>query len=125
MNFKMSRYVGLGFTYSLLTLLTVLPDSLAAQSSVQEERLTFVRLTAEQYRNAIRDIFGESIEVKGDAVSAGVREAGLTALGDRRLTLSSSEVESFEVLALDIASQVLKPSRRTTLILVNLTTKIQ
>ena len=65
MNFKMSRYLGLGFTYSLLTLLTVLPDSLAAQSSVQEERLTFVRLTAEQYRNAIRDIFGESIEVKG------------------------------------------------------------
>ena len=45
-----------------------------------------------------------------------MREAGLTALGDRRLTLSSSEVESFEVLALDIASQVLEPSRRTTLI---------
>ena len=92
------------------------PFNLSAQSSVQQERLTFVRLTGEQYRNSIRDIFGESIEVRGDAVSAGVREAGLTALGDRRLTLSSSEVESFEVLALDIASQVLEPSRRTTLI---------
>ena len=115
MNFKKKPNIGLGFAYYLLILLTVSPLQLAAQSSV-EERLTFVRLTAEQYRNAIRDIFGESIEVRGDAVSSGVREAGLIALGDRRLTLSSSEVESFEVLALDIAAQVLKPSRRNTLI---------
>ena len=46
---------------------------------------------------------------------SGVREAGLTALGDRRLTLVHPS-RIFEVLALDIASQVLKPSRRTTLI---------
>ena len=116
MRFENASVFEMGFTFSLLMILLVFPFNLSAQSSVQQERLTFVRLTGEQYRNSIRDIFGESIEVRGDAVSAGVREAGLTALGDRRLTLSSSEVESFEVLALDIASQVLEPSRRTTLI---------
>ena len=116
MRFENASVFEMGLTFSLLMLLLVSPFNLSAQSSVQQERLTFVRLTGEQYRNSIRDIFGESIEVRGDAVSAGVREAGLTALGDRRLTLSSSEVESFEVLALDIASQVLEPSRRTTLI---------
>ena len=116
MRFENASVFEMGLTFSLLMFLLVFPLNLSAQSSVQQERLTFVRLTGEQYRNSIRDIFGESIEVRGDAVSAGVREAGLTALGDRRLTLSSSEVESFEVLALDIASQVLEPSRRTTLI---------
>ena len=116
MRFENASVFEMGLTFSLLMFLLVFPFNLSAQSSVQQERLTFVRLTGEQYRNSIRDIFGESIEVRGDAVSAGVREAGLTALGDRRLTLSSSEVESFEVLALDIASQVLEPSRRTTLI---------
>ena len=82
----------------------------------RDERITFVRLTAEQYRNSIRDIFGESIEISGNAIATGVREAGLIAVGGRKLTLSSSEVESYEVLALDVASQVLSPSRRDTLI---------
>ena len=38
------------------------------------------------------------------------------AVGGRKLTLSASEVESYEVLALDIASQVLQPNRRATLL---------
>ncbi|MDD9888735.1 MAG: DUF1592 domain-containing protein [Gammaproteobacteria bacterium] len=94
----------------------LIPTRVLAAENSADEQITFVRLTSDQYRNAIRDIFGESIQVSGNAASTGVREAGLMAVGGRRLTLSAAEVETYEVLALDIASQVLSPSRRATLI---------
>ena len=71
-----------------------------------DEQLSFVRLTPSQYRNTIHDIFGESIRVSGNGSSGGVREFGLMALGDRKLTLSASELESYESLAIDISSQI-------------------
>lgn len=104
------------FTLFLLAMCILLPSLASAQVNSEAEQITFVRLTADQYRNSIRDIFGESIQVNGNGASAGVREAGLMAVGGRRLTLSASEVESYEVLALDIAEQVLSPQRRDTLI---------
>tara|TARA_B100000029_G_scaffold35732_3_gene33589 strand:+ start:14750 stop:16411 length:1662 start_codon:yes stop_codon:yes gene_type:complete len=116
MNFSFAQKIKLGLKASLVLAVGSLPFNLAAQTSVNEDQITFVRLTAQQYRNSIRDIFGESIEVNGNAASIGVREAGLMAVGGRRLSLSASEVESYEVLALDIASQVLSPKRRNTLI---------
>ena len=116
MNFSFAQKIKLGLKASLVLVVGSLPVNLAAQTSVNEDQITFVRLTAQQYRNSIRDIFGESIEVNGNAASIGVREAGLMAVGGRRLSLSASEVESYEVLALDIASQVLSTNRRNTLI---------
>ena len=116
MNFSFAQKIKLGLKASLVLVVGSLPFNLAAQTSVNEDQITFVRLTAQQYRNSIRDIFGESIDVNGNAASIGVREAGLMAVGGRRLSLSASEVESYEVLALDIASQVLSPNRRNTLI---------
>lgn len=116
MNFSFAQKIKLGLKASLVLVVGSLPFNLAAQTSVNEDQITFVRLTAQQYRNSIRDIFGESIEINGNAASIGVREAGLMAVGGRRLSLSASEVESYEVLALDIASQVLSPNRRNTLI---------
>jgi len=116
MNFSFAQKIKLGLKASLVLVVGSLPFNLAAQTSVNEHQITFVRLTAQQYRNSIRDIFGESIEINGNAASIGVREAGLMAVGGRRLSLSASEVESYEVLALDIASQVLSPNRRNTLI---------
>ena len=116
MNFSFAQKIKLGLKALLVLVVGSLPVNLAAQTSVNEDQITFVRLTAQQYRNSIRDIFGESIEVNGNAASIGVREAGLMAVGGRRLSLSASEVESYEVLALDIASQVLSTNRRNTLI---------
>ena len=116
MEFRITEKIKLSAQVSLILVLNALSFNLTAQTSIDDERITFVRLTAEQYRNSIRDIFGDSIEITGNAIAAGVREAGLMAVGGRRLTLSSSEVESYEVLALDVASQVMSPSRRNTLI---------
>jgi hypothetical protein len=116
MHVKTVKKIRLSAQVSLIVFLNALSFNLAAQSAPSDEQITFVRLTAEQYRNSIRDIFGESIEITGNAIATGAREAGLMAVGGRRLTLSSSEVESYEVLALNVASQVLSPSRRSTLI---------
>ena len=116
MEFRIAEKIKLSTQVSLILVLNALSFNLTAQTSIDDERITFVRLTAEQYRNSIRDIFGDSIEITGNAIAAGVREAGLMAVGGRRLTLSSSEVESYEVLALDVAGQVMSPSRRNTLI---------
>ncbi|MFL2872375.1 MAG: DUF1592 domain-containing protein [Pseudohongiellaceae bacterium] len=116
MEFRIAEKIKLSTQVSLILVLNALSFNLTAQTPIDDERITFVRLTAEQYRNSIRDIFGDSIEITGNAIAAGVREAGLMAVGGRRLTLSSSEVESYEVLALDVASQVMSPSRRNTLI---------
>ena len=63
MRFENASVFEMGLAFSLLMFLLVFPFNLSAQASVQQERLTFVRLTGEQYRNSIRDIFGESIEV--------------------------------------------------------------
>lgn len=116
MEFRIAEKIKLSTQVSLILVLNALSFNLTAQTPIDDERITFVRLTAEQYRNSIRDIFGDSIEITGNAIAAGVREAGLMAVGGRRLTLSSSEVESYEVLALDVANQVMSPSRRNTLI---------
>ncbi len=62
-----------------------LPNLVTAAENVDSEgnseQVTFVRLTSSQYRNTIHDIFGESIRIGGNAVSGGVREAGLMAVG--------------------------------------------
>ena len=109
-----------GVLFSLLLCLTpdVISQAKSAESATNSnsEQVTFVRLTSDQYRNTIHDIFGESIEVRGNAASNGVREAGLIAVGGRKITLSALELESYEILALDIAGQILQPSRRNTLL---------
>lgn len=113
MTLRTSSFVQIFFSVATLGL-TQTP--IIAAENPDDEQITLVRLTAEQYRNSIHDIFGESIIVHGNAASAGMREAGLLAVGGRRLTLSASEVESYEVVALDIANQVINSPRRATLL---------
>ena len=81
-----------------------------------DEQISFVRLTTSQYRNSVHDIFGESIRISGNGTVGGVREFGLMAMGDRKLTLSATEIESYESVALDIASQVMSSGRRGALL---------
>ena len=49
---------------SLIVFLSAVSFILAAQSSIEDERITFVRLTAEQYRNSIRDGIAMAKKVK-------------------------------------------------------------
>ena len=75
-----------------------------------------VRLTPEQYQRSIHDIFGPNIQVGDNKVDPGVREEGLVALGNRKLTVGSSELERDEALAQQIATQVMDVRHRATLL---------
>src|SRR3974390_947311 len=84
-------------------------------SSAQAE-MTLVRLTPEQYQHSIHDIFGTSIRVDQNKVEPGFRDEGLLALGNRKLTVGSAELERDETLAQAIAAQVVDAKHRPVLV---------
>jgi hypothetical protein len=84
--------------------------------SAAKAETTFVRLTPEQYQRSVHDIFGPSIRVDDNKVEPGFRTEGLLALGNRKLTVGSSEFASDEAGGQDLADQVVDPRRRTMLV---------
>src|SRR5688572_21643318 len=77
---------------------------------------SLVRLTPEQYRRTIRDILGPAIKVSENKVQPGFRDEGLLAVGERKLTISSAELERYERLAQEVSAQVVEPRRREILL---------
>jgi hypothetical protein len=84
--------------------------------SLARAEMTLVRLTPEQYQQAIHDIFGTSVRVDQNKVEPGFREDGLLALGNRKLTVGSAELERDETLAQSIAAQVVDAKHRAVLV---------
>lgn len=75
-----------------------------------------VRITPEEYRRTIRDVFGPAVRVDENKVQPGFRDEGLLAVGERKLTITSAELERYERLSQEIAAQVVEPRRRDILI---------
>ncbi len=73
---------------------------------------TLRRLTEQQYRNIIADVFGEHVIVSGsfDPIP---RQGGLTAIGAGNATISASSFDKYEKLAHIVAEQVLGESNRS------------
>ena len=69
------------------------------------------RLTEDQYRSIIADIFGSSIVVAG-RFDTPVREEGLLAVGARDATVTPGGLVQFDEMARSIASQVLSEPNR-------------
>jgi hypothetical protein len=88
----------------------------AAAPTAGEGSLYLLRLTPAQYERSIRDIFGSSIQIDVNKAAPGFRDEGLLALGARRLTITSAEMQRYEKLAQDVAAQVVQPNRRATLL---------
>lgn len=74
-------------------------------------KVAFRRITESQYRHTIADVFGPEIEVKG-RFEPERREAGLLAIGNSQLSLTSSGVERFFALGTSISDQVLSEELR-------------
>ena len=70
------------------------------------------RLTEEQYRNAIADIFGDDIKVGGRFDPIVRPDHGLIAAGASESTISPAGFEQFDIMARTIAAQVLDERRR-------------
>ena len=71
------------------------------------------RLTARQYGNAIRDLFGAGVVVAA-RLEPDVPVEGLVAIAASRTTISPRGVEQFETSAYEIATQALAPVRSAT-----------
>jgi hypothetical protein len=76
-----------------------------AQSTENSYVASLRRLTEQEYRHSIADIFGEQIEVRG-VFEPTIREGGLAAASTATLSVTPAGFESFNKMADDIASQV-------------------
>jgi hypothetical protein len=72
------------------------------------------RLTPEQYRRVIADVFGPTIKVEG-RFEPGVRDDGLFAVGTGHVGITSTGMEQYDAMARGIAAQVVNEEHRGTL----------
>ena len=78
---------------------------LAAQPAEKSWIVSLRRLTEQEYRNSIADVFGKEIEVRG-SFEPTKRTGGLEAASTALLSVTPSGFESFSKMANDIAAQV-------------------
>jgi len=90
-------------------------DSTLREPTVKSVPVAMRRLTEDQYRNIIPDVFGDSIEVAGHFDPL-VRTGGLLAVGASMVNMTPAAFERNEIKARGIAAQVLAPSRRDVLV---------
>lgn len=85
-----------------------------SEPSVDAEEPSFRRITEQQYRNIIADVFGQHIIVPG-AFDPILRTDDLIAVGAGNTTVSRSSFEKYEKLAQSIADQVLAERNRSSI----------
>ena len=73
------------------------------------------RLSQEQYRQVIADLFGPSIKV-GGRFEPDIRRDGLLAMGASQVSVTASGLEEYDKIARNIAAQVVSEQHRDTLI---------
>jgi hypothetical protein len=88
--------------------------ALAAPPAEQSYVVSLRRLTEQEYRNSIADIFGKEIEVRG-TFEPTVRSTGLAAISTGSLSVTPVGFESFSKMANDIATQVTAEEHRAKL----------
>ncbi|MCH2173907.1 DUF1592 domain-containing protein [Myxococcota bacterium] len=73
------------------------------------------RLTGDQYKQAVSDVFGDDIVVAG-RFAPDARRKGLVAVGSTWGTMTPASFEQFESMALSIAAQVVGETHRSRLV---------
>ena len=73
------------------------------------------RLTQEQYRQIIDDVFGPTVTL-GGRFEPDVRDAGLLAVGASQVSVTAAGLEQYDRMARSIASQVVDEQHRALLI---------
>src|ERR1700761_483160 len=73
------------------------------------------RLSQEQYRQVVSDLFGPSIKV-GGRFEPDIRRDGLLAMGASQVSVTASGLEEYDKIARNVAAQVVSEAHRDTLI---------
>jgi hypothetical protein len=87
---------------------------MAAPPADRSYAVSLRRLTEQEYRNSIADIFGKEIEVRG-SFEPTIRSNGLAAVSTASLSVTPMGFESFSKMADDIAAQVTAEKHRASL----------
>ncbi len=95
------------------------PASSAAVSSQTGELVggpvAMRRLTQEQYRQIVADVFGSTIEL-GGRFEPDIREEGLLAVGASYVSVTASGLEQYDKMARSIGQQIVSEEIRSTLL---------
>jgi hypothetical protein len=89
--------------------------AVADEDGAGDERISAHRLTQDQYRRSIADIFGEDIKISA-RLEPDPRRDGLIAIGVAQASVSASGFEQYDAAAREIAAQVTDPAHRDVLI---------
>jgi hypothetical protein len=95
--------------------LTAFAADYAASSTGGSREPVASRLNGTQYRQIIADVFGPTIEI-GGRFEPGVRQDGLLAVGNSRVTVTTTGLGEFDKMARSIATQVTTEPQRSALI---------
>jgi hypothetical protein len=99
---------------TLMATAAVAASSLSATAADNSEVVSLRRLTQQEYRNSIADIFGPEIEVRG-VFEPTIRMGGLQAASTGVLSVTPAGFESYTKMADDIAVQVTSEKYRAKL----------
>jgi len=97
--------------FSATAILFVVSACSDPEPAIEGAEPTLRRLTEQQYRNVIADLFGDHIIVSG-SFDPILRQYGLIAIGAGNATISASSFDKYERLAHAIAEQVVSESNR-------------
>ncbi|WP_373078192.1 DUF1592 domain-containing protein [Zhongshania sp.] len=103
------------FAYLLLVVVVFLGNQAAMASTGHDDIVSLRRLTQEQYRQTIADIFGDDIEISA-RLEPDPRREGLIAIGTAQASVSASGFEQYDAAARQIAEQVTDLAHRELLI---------
>ena len=74
-----------------------------------------LRLTQSQYRNSLRDLFGDWLTMPSD-LEADLVEEGFSSVGAARVSTSSQGVEKYNTAAMAVAAQAMSTTRRASFV---------
>jgi hypothetical protein len=69
------------------------------------------RLTADQYRNIVADVFGEDIDL-GGRLEPDLRAGGLIAVGAAQVSIAPAGMEQYDAMARAVSNQILDANHR-------------
>lgn len=111
--------VGMFLALLLLAVIGTTLGTISFQAYAVSNETSFVtayrRLTESQYRHAIADTFGDDIKIEA-RFEPELREGGLQAIGNARLSITTSGLEQYLMLARSIADQVVEGENAETLL---------
>lgn len=95
----------------ILGLIAVAALCACGEPPVEPGPIAMRRITADQYRQTIADVFDPTIEVTG-RFEPDARKSGLLAVGTAWVGITPAGFEQYDAMARRIAEQVLAPARR-------------